>query len=179
MKPRISIITGSPATGKSAVAELTAGRSMMEKSLHMHTDDFYRYLKKGYIPPHLPASQKQNEVVISAVLASAKHFSSHGYDVIVDGIIGPWFITPWKSLASEGYEVNYFILRASKEETLKRALQRSKLTKEENIELNEAMRNQFDNLGQYEAYVIDTTCLSADKTADLVLDGMEKKKFLL
>ncbi len=50
-----------------------------------------------------------------------------GYDVIVDGIIGPWSLTPWTRLAQEGYEVHYIILRASREETMKRAVERPKL----------------------------------------------------
>ena len=29
----------------------------MEKSVNMHTDDFYHYLSKGAIPPHLPESK--------------------------------------------------------------------------------------------------------------------------
>ena len=50
-------------------------------------------------------------------------YARGGYDVIVDGIIGPWFLKPWQSLVREHYEVHYIILRASKEETLKRAVE--------------------------------------------------------
>ena len=42
------------------------------KSVHMHTDDFFHYLSKGAIPPHLPESNKQNLVVIEAFLEAAK-----------------------------------------------------------------------------------------------------------
>lgn len=99
----------------------------MDKSVHMHTDDFYHYLSKGAIPPHLPESNEQNLIVIEAFLEAAKRYARGGYDVIVDGIIGPWFLKPWQSLVREHYEVHYIILRASKEETLKRAVERSKL----------------------------------------------------
>ena len=51
---RIIIITGSPGTGKTATASVIAQKSDLEKSVHMHTDDFYDYLSKGAIPPHLP-----------------------------------------------------------------------------------------------------------------------------
>lgn len=52
----------------------------------MHTDDFYHYLSKGAIPPHLPESNEQNLIVIEAFLEAAKRYARGGYDVIVDGI---------------------------------------------------------------------------------------------
>ena len=123
-KGRIIIITGAPGTGKSTVAAIVAKESDMEKSVYMHTDDFYHYLRKGAIPPHLPESNEQNLIVIEAFLESAKRFARGGYDVIVDGIIGPWFLKPWLKIVQEGYEVHYIVLRANKEETMRRAINR-------------------------------------------------------
>ncbi len=51
---RIIVITGAPGTGKTTTASVVAKESDLEKSVHMHTDDFYHYLSKGAIPPHLP-----------------------------------------------------------------------------------------------------------------------------
>ena len=48
------------------------------KSVHMHTDDFYHYLSKGAVAPHLPESNEQNRVVIEAFLAAAKRFARGG-----------------------------------------------------------------------------------------------------
>ena len=56
--------------------------------------------------------------MIEAFLEAAKRYARGGYDVIVDGIICPWFLQPWLNIVHEGYEVHYIILRASKEETL-------------------------------------------------------------
>ena len=108
---RITIITGSPGTGKSTAAEKVSLDSDMEKSVCLRTDDFYHYLKKGYIPPYLPASNDQNGIVIESFLEAAKRFVRGGYDVYVDGIVGPWFIEPWLKAVREGYEVNYIVLR--------------------------------------------------------------------
>ncbi|HEF9847525.1 TPA: AAA family ATPase [Campylobacter coli] len=124
---RIIVITGSPGTGKTTTASIVAKESNMDKSVHMHTDDFFHYLSKGAIPPHLPESNEQNLVVIEAFLEAAKRYARGGYDVIVDGIVGPWFLEPWRALVREDYEVHYIVLRASKEETMKRAVERSKL----------------------------------------------------
>ena len=69
MRGRIVIVTGPPGTGKSTAAETAAWASDMEKSICIRTDDFYHYLKKGAIPPHLPESDTQNGVVIEALQA--------------------------------------------------------------------------------------------------------------
>ena len=134
---RIIVITGSPGTGKTTTASIVAKESDMDKSVHMHTDDFFHYLSKGAIPPHLPESNKQNLVVIEAFLEAAKRYARGGYDVIVDGIVGPWFLEPWKALAQEDYEVHYIVLRASKKETMKRAVERSKLDRKRNDDMDE------------------------------------------
>ena len=65
---RIIVITGSPGTGKTTTASTVAKESDLEKSVHMHTDDFYHYLSKGAIPPYLPESNEQNLIVIEAFL---------------------------------------------------------------------------------------------------------------
>ncbi len=39
---RIIVITGAPGTGKTTTASAVAKESDLEKSVHMHTDDFYR-----------------------------------------------------------------------------------------------------------------------------------------
>ena len=51
---------------------------------------------------------------------------------------------------------------------MKRAIERSKLDRETNIELVETMWNQFSNLGIYELNVIDTTTHSIKDTVSAV-----------
>ncbi|MGN0776892.1 MAG: AAA family ATPase [Candidatus Ventricola sp.] len=176
---RIVIITGSPGTGKTTTASIVAQESDLEKSVHMHTDDFYHHLRKGAIPPHLPESNEQNVIVIEAFLEAAKRFARGGYDVIVDGIIGPWFLEPWLSIVREGYEVHYIVLRADKEETLRRAIGRSKLDRETNVELVETMWDQFEALGLYEKNVIDTTRLSVEDTVSAIKERIINQSSLL
>ena len=165
---RIIVITGAPGTGKTTTSAIVAKESTMEKSVHMHTDDFYHYLSKGAIPPHLPESNEQNLIVIEAFLEAAKRYVRGGYDVIVDGIIGPWFLEPWLGAAREGYDVHYIVLRASREITLRRAVERSKLDLKTNTELVEVMWEQFSDLGKYEANVIDTTNQTVPETIESI-----------
>ncbi len=176
---RIVIITGSPGTGKTTTASIIAEKSDLKKSINLHTDDFYHYLAKGAVPPYLPEAEEQNLIVIEAFLESAKRFVRGGYDVIADGIIGPWFLEPWIKTAKENYEVHYIILRADKKETLKRAVERKKLNRETNIQLVEIMWEQFNNLGIYETHTIDTTNLSVEETVSAIKEKINKKLCLL
>lgn len=99
--------------------------------------------------------------------------------MIVDGIIGPWFLEPWLNIVREGYEVHYIILRANKEETLKRAIERSKLDRKTNIELVETMWKQFNNLGTYEKNILDTTLFSVEDTVFAIKEKIANKSALL
>lgn len=176
---RIVIITGSPGVGKTTVSAAVAKESDMDKSVHMHTDDFYHYLSKGAILPHLPEANEQNLIVIEAFLEAAKRYVCGGYDVIVDGIVGVWFLKPWLKTVQEGYEIHYIVLRTSKKETLKRAIERSKLDRNINIELVETMWEQFNNLGKYESNVIDTTDRSMEDTVWAIKERITNKTNLL
>lgn len=176
---RIVVVTGSPGTGKTTASAMLAKESGMERSAHMHTDDFYHYLSKGAIPPHLPESDAQNLIVIEAFLEAAKRYARGGYEVIVDGIVRPWFLEPWLNTAGEGYEVHYIVLRAGREETMRRAAGRSKLSRETNLRLVEAMWEQFCHMGIYEQNVIDTTSLSAAETVAAIQEKIRSGTALL
>ena len=76
-------------------------------------------------------------------------------------------------------EVHYIILRTNKEETMKRAIERSKLDRDTNIELVQTMWEQFCNLGIYEKNVVDTTNFSISDTVLVVKEKITNKACLL
>ena len=70
-----------------------------------------------------------------------------------------------------GYNV---FLNDQRQETLERALCRKKLDRETNVKLVEVMWEQFQNLGDYESHVIDTTGCSPEETVDSVKKRIEE-----
>ena len=75
----IVIISGPPGSGKSSVARRLAEQSPSERAVHMHTDDFYRSIRKGYVATWLPEAQEQNIIVLDAFAASATRYAWGGY----------------------------------------------------------------------------------------------------
>jgi uridine kinase len=48
---RLVIISGPPGAEKSTVARRLSQRTGSPLAMHMHTDDMYAYVKKGFVPP--------------------------------------------------------------------------------------------------------------------------------
>lgn len=161
------VLTGPPGAGKSTVAGLLADR--LTPSVHLHSDDFWRYIKRGLIAPYLPEADHQNQVVLKALSSAAFAYASGGYQVVYDGVVGPWFIDLFRTMAKEqSVALSYVILRPSQDTTLERATSRTgeALTDPEPVR---SLHRQFTNLGRYEAHVLDSTAMTAEATADRIM----------
>jgi chloramphenicol 3-O-phosphotransferase len=176
MTGEIILLTGSPGAGKSTVAALVA-TDAAGPAVHLTTDLYYRAIKTGFVPPYMPGAQKQNEVVVDAIVATATTYARGGYDIVVDGIIGPWFLKPFQA-AAEQVPMSYVVLRPDLETTLARAQQRAD-TELKDVEAITGMYDAFKDLGELERHVIDTSALDAEQTAAEVRRAVASKQFRL
>jgi hypothetical protein len=89
------------------VARLLADE--LDRSVLVEGDAFFAFLASGAIPPWLPESHEQNEVVTDATARATAAFVDGGYDTIYDGIMGPWFLPQFMRAAGLG-EVDYAVI---------------------------------------------------------------------
>jgi cytidylate kinase len=174
----VLLLTGPSGSGKTTVAALVASDAA-RPTVHVTTDEFFRAIRTGFVPPYLPGAQRQNEVVVDAIVAAVAVYARGGYDVIVDGIIGPWFLPPYRNAAADGeWTLSYVVLRPDLETTLARARQRAD-TELKDVDAITGLHGAFAKLGDLEPHAIDTSGLDAPRTADEVRRAVSSGRFRL
>ena len=176
MSADVVILTGPSGAGKSTTARSLA--QTYSKSVHLHTDDFWRFIASGAIPPHLPESEEQNHVVMRVIRHAAFTYAAGGFTTVVDGVIGPWMLGHFRDV-DDAPPLHYVVLRPERDETLRRAQGRTTpdaLVDEEPVV---ALWGQFADLGPLERHVIDTTRQEPAGTLRAVTDAITSNRFLL
>jgi adenylate kinase family enzyme len=180
MTSSVLILTGPPGAGKSSVGDLLA-RQSLSPAAHIHSDDFYdRFIKSGFVKPWLVEAQAQNTTAINAIVAAAFAYAQGGYWTIVDGIVGPWFLEPYREAArTSGIALDYVVLRPADPATsLGRIQSRSEQGLKDEAVVRDLYR-QFSGLGAFEAHVVDSGNGPADTVADMVRAGLTAGRFRL
>ncbi|MBV9163758.1 MAG: AAA family ATPase [Pseudonocardiales bacterium] len=164
----VLIVTGPPGAGKTTVAALLASGNT-GPAAHLRADDFWHYIKTGWIAPYLPEAHQQNTVVLRVLAAASFEYAMGGYLVVVDGIVGPWFLPPFTAQAlASSVPLSYVVLRPSLATTLCRAQQRAtpSLTGAAPIT---SLYEQLNDLGaELHGHVLDNTDSTPEQTAEQI-----------
>jgi len=173
----IAIITGPPGAGKTTVASHLAAASQL--GVHLAGDQVFHWVTGGYVPPWMPGTSRQNSTVIRAIAAAAVQFADGGYDVFVDGIIGPWFLPHWLHMAGRGRPTHYFVLRPSRQIAGLRATSRQAPDDLVDPHPVAAMFDVFEDLGSFEAHVLDSSSQEIGATVAAIQTGLRDGRYLL
>ena len=164
---QIVIVSGPPGAGKSTVCEALCER--YDRTVHLETDDVYAWIRMGFVPPWKHGSGEQNVVVSRAAARAAAAFAEARYGVFVDGIVGPHLLPLYiEELKPARVPVHFVLLLPAIDDVLRRFDGREKrvpMTRAD-MEHNYAMFRE-----PYGGKVIDSGAMSAQQTADAVMDA--------
>lgn len=170
----VLILTGPPGSGKTTTAEALASEPGSPK-VHLHSDDFWHFIKNGVIPPYLPEAHEQNIVVVDVLTKAAAGYAGGGYFVVVDGIVGPWFLEPFRKIATP---LHYAILRPPLDVAIRRCRERGGDTLTDPGPIAELHR-QFSSLGAFERHVLSTDGQGRKETLGAVIEAVQSGAFRL
>lgn len=182
----VILISGPAGAGKSTAAHALAAATR-PRAVHLHSDDLWRFIVSRSITPYRAESDAQNHTVMVAVRQAAWAYAQGSFTTVVDGVIRPWMLHHFTDAAPDasGAEpdlsprLHYVVLRPARDETLRRAQQRTSPDTLTDADPVLSMWDQFAELGHLERYVIDTSANTPQQRLAVVRDAVASGAYLL
>lgn len=176
MAGALTILSGPPGAGKSTLARRLAETSAAP-AIHLEADQFFAAVRSGFILPWLPESNDQNRTINFAVAAAARAYGLGGYQVFIDGVVGPWFLDIFRAAAGEaGLSLDYVVLRPDLETAAARARERAVGPLPD---YPPRIYEGFAELGPLEAHVIDSGAADVEGVVAAIREGLQAGRFRL
>jgi chloramphenicol 3-O-phosphotransferase len=165
--PRVLIVTGAMAAGKSTVAQGLAER--LERSVHLRGDVFRRMIVSGRrdpTPDAMEAWRAQVRLRYELAWAVADRYAREGFDVIYQDILGDAVADALAALAE--WRPGFVMLCASPDTLAAREAGRGKTGYKDGWtphDLDATLRAETPQVGLW----LDTSALTAEQTVEAIL----------
>lgn len=170
----ILILTGPPGSGKTTAAAALAALPGSAK-VHLHSDDFWGFIRHGAIAPYLAEADAQNRIVMEVLAGAVAGFARGGFFVVLDGIIGPWFLPAFVGI---DVPLHYVVLRPDLDESIARCQSRAGDTLTDAATIAD-LHGQFAALGAYERHALAIGGLDRQQTLERIVEALASGSFRL
>jgi predicted kinase len=169
----ITIVSGCPGSGKTTLSKALAG--VLPNGLHIVSDRFYEFPARP-IDPTRPESQHQNTVIMRALGRATQTFAEGGYDVVLDGVFGPWFLPVLLPELAGEWPISYVLLQIPEAEAVERVRRRDGPGASPGVR---HMVTAFAESPGFGTHRIDTRGLAPEPLLERVRAGLSANRFLL